>query len=216
MPTLMLSYFDSVVGPIPYKIYPEGLLVGTQAEILKNIASHLDTHKENEIFEVYYGEDNLSVLNYVFSVPSEWARGTRELLMCSVLDVGREHLYGTYRPYLLLFKEIFEVIPDVFKGLYENSFAKIQMFPEIKDVHRNINEFLERFQGELPNLHYAHHPPTISIFGYPNSGKTDIVKQLEDFQGDPSTNAIDVLNARKYGLNGLKYQLYETYNRELV
>src|SRR5271157_6419553 len=118
MPVLMFSYFDSVIGPVPFIIIPEKGIYSKESELLQNVASHMDNHKENEIFEIYYGELNLNVLNLIFSVNSDWARGMRELVMCSILEEGNDHLYDTYKSYLDFYRELFTEIPDAYKGFY--------------------------------------------------------------------------------------------------
>src|SRR5271157_1753825 len=208
MPVLMFSYFDSVIGPVPFIIIPEKGIYSKESELLQNVASHMDNHKENEIFEIYYGELNLNVLNLIFSVNSDWARGMRELVMCSILEEGNDHLFETYKSQLEFLRDLLIEIPVVYKALYINSFSKLQSFPEIMDIHQQLVELIKKFQVCIPMLQTKEHTPKIAVFGRPSSGRHFIVSKLRELSEYGGAKNAQDLNVLKLAIRSMQFLIY--------
>ncbi len=75
-----LSYFYRQKGPLVFYSYPENLL---SEEFSVSIANIMD-QTVSEGFFTHYFEKHKSY-NYYFEIPSDWARGNKEMLMVSII-----------------------------------------------------------------------------------------------------------------------------------
>ena len=207
-PILVLSYFDALVGPIPFKIHPENLKDSLKTEILQNIAAHMDVHRENDIFQVCYGNENITALNLIFNIRSEWARGMREICMVSLLDVGCNNLIDTYKPSLTRFKALITQISEGFKGFYINNFSKLKIHPEIKDINQQINTIIEDFYGNLPKITFGKQTIELGIVGIHQAGKTALLNRIKKNKLTGKYSNIQNINVVNLALRGTKFLIY--------
>ncbi len=75
-----ISYFHRKIGPIVWYSYPEEALNEDEKGHLADI---MDQSYEEGFFMHKFGV--LTSMNYYFEIPSEWARGNKEMLMISVI-----------------------------------------------------------------------------------------------------------------------------------
>lgn len=75
-----LSYFHRKIGPLVFTSYPEGML---EEQLSIRIANIMD-QTFNEGFFTHSFED-LHSMNYYFEIHSDWARGSKEMLMISII-----------------------------------------------------------------------------------------------------------------------------------
>jgi len=75
-----LSYFHRKIGPINAYAYPESIL---DDELSVRIANIMDQTFNEGFFT--HSFESLYSMNYYFEVPSDWARGNKEMLMASVI-----------------------------------------------------------------------------------------------------------------------------------
>lgn len=77
---VILSYFHTRIGTSVFYSFPETPL---GKEISDRLYDIMTQQNEEEFFT--HSFENLKILNYYFQVPSEWARGKREMVMVSII-----------------------------------------------------------------------------------------------------------------------------------
>ncbi|MBN2150619.1 MAG: hypothetical protein JW839_04135 [Candidatus Lokiarchaeota archaeon] len=77
-----LSYFDRKIGPTVYMEYPEKL--GEEEKMTLNQIFD-QTTSEGWFWHSLNTKDFSTSLNYYFEIKSDWARGLKEMLMCSII-----------------------------------------------------------------------------------------------------------------------------------
>ena len=78
--TISISYFHRKIGLINAYAYPESVL---EDDLSIRIANIMDQTFNEGFFT--HSFENLYSMNYYFEIPSEWARGNKEMLMVSVI-----------------------------------------------------------------------------------------------------------------------------------
>ena len=147
--TVALSYFVRRKGPLVFYAHPEGSLDEGLSIQIANIMDQAG----KEGFFVHRSSIVPSSLNYYFEIPSEWARGNKEMLMISVnLDIPTNQL---------LEEDIQEICADfasrlkntegLFKALY---MKEIDKFPEkdrsdIKKINESLKTKIKEFYKEI-------------------------------------------------------------------
>ncbi|MFX1379580.1 MAG: hypothetical protein ACFFA4_10860 [Promethearchaeota archaeon] len=147
--TIALIYFARRKGPLVFYAHPEGSLDEELSIQITNIMDQV--FKEG--FFVHRSSTVPSSLNYYFEIPSEWARGNKEMLMISVnLDITTNQL---------LEEDIREICTDfaarlkntegLFKALY---MKEINKFPEkdrsdIKKFNESLKTKIKEFYKEI-------------------------------------------------------------------
>jgi len=79
-PIAALSYFHRKIGPLVFYSYPENML---NEHLSTRIANIMD-QTVSEGFFTHSFEQNISN-NYYFEIPSDWARGNKDMLMVSII-----------------------------------------------------------------------------------------------------------------------------------
>ncbi|NMC06254.1 MAG: hypothetical protein GYA24_13645 [Candidatus Lokiarchaeota archaeon] len=122
MPDLIvaLSYFDRKIGPTVYMEYPER--VGEEEKMTLNQIFD-QTTSEGWFWHSLNTKDYATSLNYYFEIKSDWARGLKEMLMCSILfkeklNSEKEHEVLSW---LTDFVMKMHGRPDLFKAFYPAS-----------------------------------------------------------------------------------------------
>jgi len=77
---VILSYFHTKIGPLIFYSFPKTQL---DREILERIFDVMDQPNKEDILMLSF--ENVKVLNYYFQIPSDWARGKKEMVMASVI-----------------------------------------------------------------------------------------------------------------------------------
>jgi hypothetical protein len=146
---VIFSYFDFKLGPLIFDSYPEST---NDDELIFRIQNIMDG-AFNEGFFVYMSSVVPSTLNYYFEIPSEWARGGKEMLMISViLDKPITLLLGqSIQEYFTDFATKLKDIEGLFKALY---LKEIEQFPEkdhsdIKKTNKNLRAKIKDFYQEI-------------------------------------------------------------------
>ena len=123
--SVALLYFHRKAGPIVYNTYPENVLNDEQG---KKLCKELEIAIHEGFFSRSYPD--ISHVSYYFEIPSDWARGKKEMLLLSFVfrklpakDITNElHLKS------IKFVEKMQVHPEIFKGFY--SPYEIEGYPE--------------------------------------------------------------------------------------
>ncbi len=112
-----LSYFDRKIGPTVYMEYPER--VGEEEKMTLNQIFD-QTTSEGWFWHSLNTKDYATSLNYYFEIKSDWARGLKEMLMCSI--IFREKLSSDKEHEVLSwvsdFVQKMHARPDLFKAFY--------------------------------------------------------------------------------------------------
>ncbi len=112
-----LSYFDRKIGPTVYIEYPER--VGEEEKMTLNQIFD-QTTSEGWFWHSLNTKDYATSLNYYFEIKSDWARGLKEMLMCSI--IFKEKLNSEKEHEVLSWVSDFVMKmhgrPDLFKAFY--------------------------------------------------------------------------------------------------
>nr|MDO8111449.1 hypothetical protein [Candidatus Sigynarchaeota archaeon] len=122
MPELVvaLSYFDRKVGPTVFIEYPEK--IGEEEKMTLNQIFD-QTTSEGWFWHSLNTKDFATSINYYFEIKSDWARGLKEMLMCSLifkekLNSEKEHEVLSW---LTDFVTKMHGRPDLYKAFYSTS-----------------------------------------------------------------------------------------------
>ncbi len=116
---LILSYFDRIIGPRLLLTYPENLIEDLGEKYLKQVSDLLDTPEDDGFFTHNFSPE-LRTANWMFSIPSNWARGRTEILMLSSLISEEEPDYTMYEKVFSKFVERIKANHNIFKAFYRS------------------------------------------------------------------------------------------------
>ncbi len=137
-----ISYFHRKIGPLVWYSYPEEAL---NDEEKGHLADIMDQAYEEGFFMHKFG--TLTSLNYYFEIPSEWARGNKELLMISlVLDSTPQ--VGVEKPIQSWAESFANRLKDkkeIYKAFYnaDDSQVSIEDHQDLKEFSKNIRFWLK-------------------------------------------------------------------------
>lgn len=77
---VILSFFHTKIGPVIFYSFPQTQL---DKGILERIYDVMDQPNKEEFFTQSF--ENLKLLNYYFQIQSDWARGSEEMIMVSIM-----------------------------------------------------------------------------------------------------------------------------------
>ncbi|QEE14950.2 hypothetical protein DSAG12_00773 [Promethearchaeum syntrophicum] len=142
-----ISYFHRKIGPIVWHSYPEEALTDEEKGHLADI---MDQAYEEGFFMQKFG--TLTSMNYYFEIPSEWARGNKELLMISlVLDsfpqVGFEK---PIQEWAESFANRLRDKKEIYKAFYNTDDSQVSI-----EDHQDLKEFSENIRFWLKELYWV-------------------------------------------------------------
>ena len=169
---IIFSYFNQINGPeILYTTQP-----GSAEHIKRQILALIDLHQEDGFFEYIYSQNDLDIItgNYLFELQSEWSRGSKELVMLSlILDPVQNP-----RNYHTVMQECVDKIkatPNIYKALYLNS---KYTDPEIMQKYTEIEMLLTDLQTECERAVAKVKLGQVFILGTMAVGKSSLVNQI--------------------------------------
>ena len=123
--SILLSFFARKKGPILFYSYPEKALI--QSELM-NITQNMEQAFKKEFF-ILQSSTIPTSLNYYFEIPSEWARGKKEMLLISIIinKPITQIIEDIVKPICLDFVTQLNDDENSFKAIYYN---EIDKFPE--------------------------------------------------------------------------------------
>lgn len=157
--SITLTYFHRKKGPNIFYSYPDDALNEKEKERLLDVM--VQAAKE-EFFVLQ--SSILSTLNYYFEIPSEWARGNKELMMLSVILDRKinQTIEEIVRAICIDFTSNLKEEKGLFKALYINAIdsipdeeqANIQIISEslklrIRDFHQKLKLILHQKKKKL-------------------------------------------------------------------
>ncbi len=147
---LLLSYFDTLIGPIAFIQAPESY----QDEELNKIPTLMDVYDKEFFFIQISG--NIKSANLIFSIPSKYARGNQESLLISIItDVNSEINRTLARELLETFVDEINKIDEAYKAFYVNS-AKFEGDPsKFKEISNLFHNFFKSLKPAITALKEA-------------------------------------------------------------
>jgi tetratricopeptide (TPR) repeat protein/sulfur relay (sulfurtransferase) DsrC/TusE family protein len=147
---LNLSFFNTIRGPQILCYFPDSL-EEEKAQQIANLLNISELIKQK--FFVYETSSKFKTVNYYFEVPSEWARGKKEMLLISVIltdeQIEQIHMFED------LLKKISTSIAEIenaYKGFYMYD-ASNEDYEEIERVNElictKVGSFLEETKETL-------------------------------------------------------------------
>ena len=147
--TVVLSYFARKKGPLVFYSYPEDILEENFSTQIANIMGQV--FKEG--FFVHQSSTVPSSLNYYFEIPSEWARGGKEMLMISVIldKITNKLLEESIQEICTDFALQLKNIEGLFKALYMEMIDKIQEKDrsDIKKINESLRAKIKALYKEI-------------------------------------------------------------------
>ncbi|MHA1271322.1 MAG: hypothetical protein ACTSPY_16130 [Candidatus Helarchaeota archaeon] len=160
---IVLSYFHTKIGPIPFHTFPDNKITNDQKQRICNDLE-LTSGKQGFFTRAY---KDMGHFSYYFEIPSEWARGKKE--MCMISYVFKTNPSNEIINYLSLrsikFIEKMQLHPNIYKGFYHKSgLISIEKLPdEEKQKIKEMNDLLRQW---IKSLYLASMDEIKSIF-YP-------------------------------------------------
>ncbi len=144
-----LSYFHRKIGPINIYTYPE---FGLEQDLLVRMANIMDQTFNEGFFS--HSFENTYSMNYYFEIPSDWARGGRDMLMVSVIFDQQTTIDIEQNLSQLLsdFAKALQVNEEIYAAFYINDLSNYEEFKEqiienhelmkvyIQDLFRTVKE----------------------------------------------------------------------------
>ena len=140
-----LLYFHRKAGPIIYTIHPENTLTEEQS---KKLCKELEIATREGFFSRSYPD--ICHLSYYFEIPSDWARGKKEMVLLSFIfyKLPDKDITDALHLKSMKFVEKMEVHPEIFKGFYSSYEIEGLHEPE-KEKAREMNELLKKWIKSL-------------------------------------------------------------------
>lgn len=200
---LILSYFDKIMGP-RYLITSHPYLA---EPISKTILGLMDITQGDAGYSqhVFSGEQDLKIANYLFEIPSEWARGKIETVMISIIIDPLQNA-DSFRPLLDKYGKKIKSHPNVYKGFYLNSNI---IDPEILDQYKwlddNFSNLIEEADSILKEIILGQ----ILVLGRYAVGKTSIINRINTNSFDSNIRPTLGIQAMKLVLENYKIHAYD-------
>lgn len=140
-----LLYFHRKAGPIIYMLYPENTLTEEQS---KKLCKELEIATREGFFSRSYPD--ICHLSYYFEIPSDWARGKKEMVLLSFIfyKLPEKDIADALHLKSMKFVEKMEAHPEIFKGFYSS--YEIDGFQEAeKEKAKEMNELLKKWIKSL-------------------------------------------------------------------
>ncbi len=145
---LNLNYFNTIQGPQIFQTYPEDGIDENTIQSVANLLNISELIKQK--FFVYEGADFKTISLY-FEIPSDWARGKKEMLLLSII-LPPEASIENKDPIRALLEKLEKDVNAVEKGFmafYEYDYSKMDEFEdEIENIAKNMRGIVEDYSKE--------------------------------------------------------------------
>lgn len=113
---LVLTFFHRIRGPEILISYPDAKL---EEDIIDKLIRFFDLEINETFFEIVLINKKKKIINLYFEVPSEWARGKKELAMLSVI---MKEKYESRFVYSFIVDTVQKILSTdkIFKAFYKN------------------------------------------------------------------------------------------------
>ncbi len=168
--TLLLSYFDNIVGPVVFLAEPATV----NKKNFDNVSQLMGLYKTGFFMHEFGG---LKSANLIFQIPSRYARGGQEMLMLSYLSTSDLDM-RLVQEHMTDFCRQLERCKDSYKAFYINS-TKYQGDPErFKKVEDLFKALYHSFPSEI--VIFTPRQAKIFLFGLTQAGKTTLLHALQN------------------------------------
>jgi len=143
-PIVALSYFHRKIGPLVFYSYPENML---NEHLSTRIANIMD-QTVSEGFFTHSFEQNISN-NYYFEIPSDWARGNKDMLMVSIIFEQQINSEIEQNVNILCTEFIEKILSyeEIFTAFYINDINNFE--EQDKDLIHKNNSLIKLWVKEL-------------------------------------------------------------------
>lgn len=167
MKVLVLSHFDPLYGPNVVLKAPKSI----EDVELEQIPALMDLYDEGFFVHMF---GNFKSANYIFDIPSEFARGKNEMLLISILvDIDSQINFNLSKKLLEGFGEAIKEIPDVTKAFYINSDVREGDESKLNEIQDLLFTFFQSIPEE--NVIYERKDAKILVYGLYQAGKTTLI-----------------------------------------
>ncbi len=173
MYVLVLSHFDSIIGPRVFLNVPKLPSQG----YLEEVPRQMDFYSEG-FFTYEYGE--LRTSNLIFSIPSPSARGREENLMISILLIDdNDTNLKIYQSILEQFADELKKLENVYKAFNRN----VSKTNESRKLFTDITKLLHSVYLALPKetITTIKREINLVMFDFYEQGKSHIAQHFRDF-----------------------------------
>jgi len=170
---LVLSHFDSIIGPMVFLNVPK---LPSQ-EVLNEIPRLLDFYQEG--FFIYEFED-LKTSNLIFTIPSPIARGGEVNLMISIIIFNNEDTdLNIFQETLEQFARELKEINDIYKAFESNRINSI----DHSEVSIKIEELLNSVYSALPEYIISTEKKEINLvmFDFFEEGESQLAYHFRNY-----------------------------------
>ncbi|MBN1216176.1 MAG: PAS domain S-box protein [Candidatus Lokiarchaeota archaeon] len=198
MDGLILCRFDQTIGPIVLLKYPENL----EDKIMQKFSSLMDLHESGffiHTFDTYQG------INRIFEVPSDLARGHREILQISMIfGINTKVDTQFTRDFLEKFTVAIKNIEKLYKAFYNNEIAENKnKLDELKNIFHTFYESANSALNAIKNIELKYQTlfekarDAIVIFDLISGNVIDINIEAESILGEDRKTILEA-NITKY------------------
>ncbi len=139
--SVILSFFQRNTGPVIWDAFPNDIPEREKSNIVAVMA-----HTAKEGFYIHQ-TSAISSLNYYFEIPSEWARGNKEMLMVSVIldRIIDDSVEKTVKTLLTSFVSKLKESDNLYKALYVKDLDKYseEQQSDILKISENLRSILK-------------------------------------------------------------------------
>ena len=149
---LVLTFFHRVKGPEILISYPDAKL---EEDIIEKLIRFFDLEINETFFEIVLINKKKKIINLYFEIPSDWARGKKELAMLSLI---MKEKYDSRLIYTFLVDTVQKIISydGIFKAFYKNddfqdNDIEIDLAYEVikKILFKCLNSLIERLNSTV-------------------------------------------------------------------
>ena len=173
---LNLSFFNTIRGPQILCFIPDSL-EEEKAQQIANLLNISELIKQK--FFVYETSAQFKTVNYYFEIPSEWARGKKEMLLISLIliDEPVEQIH-VFEDLLHRIGTKIAEIEDAYKGFYMYDTGKDD-YDTIEEINTKICKVVESFLEETKVTVEKSHKASLELVM-----KTDEKKKIGSYVVD--------------------------------
>ncbi len=144
---LNLNYFNTIRGPQIFFTYPEE----ANENVVQSVANLLNISELiKQKFFLYEGGD-FKTFSLYFEIPSEWARGKKEMLLLSII-LPPDYTIENKDPVRLLLEKVEKEIKQLengFMAFYEYDYSKMEEYEdEIEMLASEVRDIIKKYSKE--------------------------------------------------------------------
>ncbi|MHA1982831.1 MAG: ADP-ribosylation factor-like protein [Candidatus Hodarchaeales archaeon] len=206
--SIIISYFDSIKGPINYLSVSseENELIAN--DILKGIAKFLDMFQADQFFSRTIEEYNSE--NLFIELPSEWARGKKELILLTFLSSKGDQVLETIEQALRGLAREFLEYKETFRAFYNADLDRKDQ--KTQESLNEIKTACKEFLRNLPDISsFSVRPQTnkIIFMGLAATGKTSIINYMKNQVFLEESKPTIIQNIVKFVFRNINFLCYD-------